>query len=112
MCCGTQRPRGKAFSVVVKPSASSGKEFVTLHDYLSTVHPWLMSLREDILGAMGILDDEPLAAETKIMVDYSAPESLDMYKEAEWIGLTRKLPGSVLVGSTAAQYGVEFAQPS
>ncbi len=112
VCCGTQRPRGKPVSVVVKPSASSGKEFVTLHDYLSTVHPWLMSLREDILGAMGILDDEPLPTETKIMVDYSAPDSLKMYKEAEWIGLRRKLPSSVLAGSTAAQYGVEFAQPS
>jgi hypothetical protein len=96
VCCETQRPRGKAARVVVKPSSSSGNEFVTLHDYLSTVHPWLMSLREDILGAMGVLDDKALPAETKIMVDYTAPESLKMYSEAEWIRMKRKRPTNIL----------------
>ena len=86
MCCGTQRPRGKAVTVVVR---SSG-EFVTIHDYLRTVHPWLLGLREDLLGAMAVFDDEPLPTETKIVVGSIDPENLMMDKEAEWIDRRRR----------------------
>ncbi|KFY41783.1 hypothetical protein V494_02796 [Pseudogymnoascus sp. VKM F-4513 (FW-928)] len=40
-CCNTERPRHKDDSVLVTPSAS-GKGFVAVHDYITTVHPWLM----------------------------------------------------------------------
>lgn len=61
-CCGMARPRGKNLSVVVKPAVDREKGFVTVHDYLTVVHPWLMGLREEILAAMGTLnmEDEPL----------------------------------------------------
>jgi hypothetical protein len=95
VCCGTQRPRSKAVSVVVR---SSG-EFVTIHDYLSTVHPWLVGLREDLLGSMTYLDEEPLTKETKIVVGSDDPENLKIYKEAEWIGHRRK---PALGGSTSS----------
>ncbi|KAF4911892.1 hypothetical protein CGCVW01_v011262 [Colletotrichum viniferum] len=49
-CCGTQRPRGKTVIVVVRPAVGS---FVAIHDYLSTVHPLLLSSRADLLSAMG-----------------------------------------------------------
>jgi hypothetical protein len=38
-----------------------------------------MSLRENILGAMGLWDDKPLPSETKLMVNTNAPQYLKMY---------------------------------
>lgn len=67
MCCGSERPRGKAVSVVVT-AAATGEGFVTVHDYLSTVHPWLLSIRSDILGSIGVYDDDPLPEDTKLTV--------------------------------------------
>ena len=101
MCCGEKRPRGKAVSVVVKPAASHG--FVTIHDYLSTVHPWLVSLREDILGAIGMhegvmcdMDGDcvPIAPSSgaDLIVNYNAPEHLMMCNKPIWIKQTRNPP--------------------
>jgi hypothetical protein len=101
ICCGEKRPRRKAVSVVVKPAASHG--FVTIHDYLSTVHPWLMSLREDILGATGIhegvmcnMDDDcvPMVPSSgaDLMVDYNAPGRLMMCNKPIWIKQKRNPP--------------------
>ena len=66
-CCGIDRPRGKAAKLVVKPDASSGRNFVTIHDCVSAVHPWLMERREDILGAEGLVenDEEPLPSKRR-----------------------------------------------
>jgi hypothetical protein len=98
LCCGEKRPRRKAVSVVVKPAASHG--FVTIHDYLSTVHPWLMSLWEDILGAIGMYEGVmcdmngdrvpivPLSG-ADLMVSYDAPERLMMCNKPIWIKQTR-----------------------
>ena len=88
-CCGTKRPRGKAHILVVKPTVS-GNNFITIHDYLSAVHPWLMSLREDILWAKGLADDAPLPVNTILMVDLVSPAMLMISKAAEWIDQTRK----------------------
>lgn len=49
--CGEPRPRKKNVKILVK--AASGT-FVTVHDYLSTVHPWLMGLKEDITKAENV----------------------------------------------------------
>jgi hypothetical protein len=61
--------------LVAKPDASSGRNFVTIHDYVSAVHPWLIERREDILGTKGLVenDKEPLPSETKLMVDSFDP---------------------------------------
>ncbi|KAI1283592.1 hypothetical protein F5Y07DRAFT_156763 [Xylaria sp. FL0933] len=67
-CCGTKRPRGKDAAIVVKPTSENG--FVTIHDYFSTVHPWLMGLRDDIPDAMGVMDAKPLPPETKLRVKF------------------------------------------
>lgn len=68
--------------MVVAPVAG---DFVTVHDYLSTVHPWLLSKRDDILTAMGLFDDEPLPRETRLMVGYDGGDCLRMYEYAEEI---------------------------
>lgn len=48
-CCTTVRPRGKKTSVVVK-SSEGGNSAVTIRDYVSTVHPWLMSMHKIFVG--------------------------------------------------------------
>jgi hypothetical protein len=87
-CCGLKRPRGKAHTLVVKPTVS-GNNFITVHDYLSAVHPWLMSLREDILWAKGVWDGAPLPANTKFMLDLGQ-DLLMIYEVDEWINRTRR----------------------
>ncbi|KAI0814553.1 hypothetical protein GGR55DRAFT_700820 [Xylaria sp. FL0064] len=67
-CCGTKRPRGKNETIVVKPSPKNG--LVTIHNYFSTVHPWLMGLRDVILDAMGVMDAKSLPPETKLRVEF------------------------------------------
>ncbi|KAL5322675.1 hypothetical protein ACEPPN_010650 [Leptodophora sp. 'Broadleaf-Isolate-01'] len=77
-CCGTQRPLGKAVSVLVKAS-SSEHGFVTVHDYVSTIHPWLMSLHEEIRAAhpmVLLIDDDPLAPGTELLVNFWEPDLL------------------------------------
>ncbi|KAG7289433.1 hypothetical protein NEMBOFW57_005804 [Staphylotrichum longicolle] len=103
-CCGTGRPVGKKdISVAVTGTGGVGVKdggggagggFVTVHDYVTAVHPWLMRLRSDILGALGTLngDDAPLPDETELMVNYNALEDLMMEKRADWIRLTKKEP--------------------
>jgi hypothetical protein len=100
-CCGEERPRGKAVSVMVEAAASHG--FVTVHDYVSTVHPWLMSMREDILAAIrmheGVVCDVngvsvPIAPSSgaDLMVNYDAPARLMMCNKPIWIKQTRNPP--------------------
>lgn len=88
-CCGTQRPRGKSIIVVVRPAIGS---FVTIHDYLSTVHPLLLSSRADLLSAMGdVMENEPLASETRLIVDYHMPHH--WLFASKMIGLERLADG-------------------
>lgn len=72
MCCDEIRPHGKDVKLVVKP-ATGGEGFVTVHDYVSALHPWLMNMREDIVKAKGVLD-QPVLLVTELFVDCSALE--------------------------------------
>ncbi|CAD0107891.1 unnamed protein product [Aureobasidium uvarum] len=50
-CCGEDRPLGKeGLTLEVRPSSENN--FVTVKDYVGAVHPWLMSMEDDILAAM------------------------------------------------------------
>lgn len=40
-CCGTNRPNMHT-PRVVRPLSSFGRQHITVHNYLSAVHPWLM----------------------------------------------------------------------
>lgn len=86
-CCGIDRPRGKAVQLAAHPDAASGRNFVTINDYLSAVYPWLMSLREDIMGSSALIDNVeiPLPAETKLMVGWCEPSVVTVTQEGEWI---------------------------
>ncbi|AEO71268.1 uncharacterized protein THITE_159031 [Thermothielavioides terrestris NRRL 8126] len=99
--CGAVKPVGvKDLSVVVTGTggvtegSGDGGGFVTVHDYVTAVHPWLMGLRNDILGALGTMngDDAPLPADTELMVCYDALDSLRIMKREEWIRMVKKEP--------------------
>ncbi|KFY56382.1 hypothetical protein V497_06306 [Pseudogymnoascus sp. VKM F-4516 (FW-969)] len=66
-CCGTDRPRGKAAKIRVTPL--EGREFVSVHDYLTTVHPWLMNVRGDILEYMGLWKGKAAEEESVLTLD-------------------------------------------
>ena len=108
-CCDQDRPLGKNATLTIKPSkAWDGRDggFVTVHDYVSALHPWLVRLRGDILGAMGTRDglDEPLGDEMDLVVNCGALHSLGMEPRTSWIGHRKGLPvqegvrGRLLIG--------------
>jgi hypothetical protein len=64
-----------------------------VHDYVTAVHPWLVSLRGDILASMGDLwDNIPLRGETELMVNTDALESVDPIVKDRWIADTKGVP--------------------
>lgn len=82
------------FGVTVKPTAAGDEAFVTVHDFLEVVHPWLMKLRKEILNAKGMLEgnDQPLADDTELMVDANGLECLIIEEKEEWIAHKKKPP--------------------
>jgi hypothetical protein len=82
-CCGCDRPRKKKVSLLVKALGDDG--ILTIHDFVSTVHPWPMGLRGEILQAAGDLQYlVPLPGNTKLLVDYPGPQDMVIMDEKEW----------------------------
>ncbi len=89
MCCGTDRPLNKAVTLEVRAKG----EFLTVHEFVSAVHPWLMGLREDILAAAGVLERKPLPADSELMIYYPGPGRLLIrVGEEEWKSFNKKHP--------------------
>jgi hypothetical protein len=78
--CGELRPRNKKASLTVTP-ARGGQGFVTLHDYLFAVHPWLMSLRRELIAALSAMHDTSLAPDTQLRVNSAALDTLTIETE-------------------------------
>ncbi|KAL7906379.1 hypothetical protein GGI35DRAFT_482544 [Trichoderma velutinum] len=86
-CCGDDRPlRKRGLNIKVTPSA--GNNFVTMHDYVSVVHPWLMSLRRDIIRAKAVARPVPYAEFEWMVSNLTAPQHEIMTKEF-WIEMHR-----------------------
>lgn len=64
--------------MVVKPALGT---FVTVHDYLETLHPWLVGLREDIR----CLTDVWQCGVRYMMVECGVLNDLVVEEEEEWI---------------------------
>ena len=80
-CCGADRPRKKSETLLVKATG----EFLTIHDYLSVVHPWLLKRREDIYGAEGnLMKNEPLPWNTRLVISYGLPDEINFSTEEDW----------------------------
>lgn len=85
-CCGTDLPREIPPLLV---EAAQGP-YVTVHDYVIAVHPWLLGLRGNILWALNdITEDKPLPDETDLAVTMYGADSLKIMKESEWFSDAR-----------------------
>lgn len=82
-CCGTDRPRGKRGGVLVTASPS-GPGFVTVHEYVTTVHPWLIRNSGDILKAMNCWEQMPDLEDKDLVVDLVQPNSLTIREKSDW----------------------------
>jgi hypothetical protein len=86
-CCGQKRPW--SYDTYLQVAAQG--EFLTVHEYVSAVHPWLMAMRDTLLEALGKKDDNPKwPPETKLAVMHLWPDSLDIGHEDKWAYWHRK----------------------
>ena len=82
-CCGQKRPWSHNTQLQV---AAQG-EFLTVHEYVSAVHPWLMAMRDTLLDVLGKMDFGPnpkWLSETKLAVLYLGPGPLCIGHEDRW----------------------------
>ncbi|KAF2154940.1 hypothetical protein K461DRAFT_276109 [Myriangium duriaei CBS 260.36] len=93
-CCGEQRPRGSPRLTI----NASSKAFVTIGDFVLAVHPWLQTLKDEIVAVIGehlgrISGDTPFY----VFPDYldclaltwdQAPPTLSV--ESTWQALAKK----------------------
>jgi hypothetical protein len=96
VCCREKRPLGKEVKVVIKPAAGEGRGFVTIHDFISTVHPYLMARRDEVLEAMSENPGRigtPFGSETWLFVIWYSARYVDVLDEADWMRTRRRRPG-------------------
>ncbi len=67
-CCGTDRPGPSPSLTVTAGGGDLGPGFVTIHDYVTAVHPWLLAHEADIRLAIGAYPKFSLKAEFEIFV--------------------------------------------
>lgn len=100
-CCGLERPweRGKTELVI---QATGGSGFVTIHDFISAVHPYLMARRGDILKAINVdpaNGGKQFGPETGLMVEWQCATTINVRDEPYWINChTRNRPKPAYVG--------------
>ena len=86
-CCGSKRPWDKGTTgLVVKATSDSG--FVTIYDFIVTVHPYLMARRSDIIEAINIdpaRGGKRFGPETKLMVGWHRANDISVTDEADWM---------------------------
>lgn len=89
-CPGTKnhkRPWARDTQLEVTASGA----FLTVHEYVSAVHPWLMEMREKLLDILGKLDgNAPWPPETRLAVLYLGPGPLRIGREEKWVDWHRK----------------------
>ncbi|KAK3986160.1 hypothetical protein QBC44DRAFT_373467 [Cladorrhinum sp. PSN332] len=88
-CCGQKRPWARDTQLQV---AARG-EFLTVHEYVSAVHPWLMAMRDTLLDVLGKMDGAPKwPPETKLAVLYLGPGPLRIGHEDKWATWHKRPP--------------------
>ncbi|KAF0330905.1 hypothetical protein GQ607_001774 [Colletotrichum asianum] len=81
-CCDTDRPK-QALSLVIE---ASNMEYITIHAYVSALHPWLMRLRQDITRADNMLGDRKPEEYEHLVVDVTNPQYLSIIDEKRFLG--------------------------
>ena len=82
-CCGEERPRMKNHRIIVTP-ANLSDGFITVHDYLSTVHPWLMGLRDELVKIARECSVGPTST-ADMVVNCNGLVDLSMFDSASWV---------------------------
>ncbi|QPH06532.1 hypothetical protein C2857_005064 [Epichloe festucae Fl1] len=80
-CCGEQRPKVPPPVVVT----ASNKEYITVHDYVSTVHSYLMEHFEDISAAENVWEGGVPPAGQKLVVSYDSLQLLMIIDESMYL---------------------------
>ncbi|KAK4033537.1 hypothetical protein C8A01DRAFT_49915 [Parachaetomium inaequale] len=86
-CCGQKRPW--AYDTQLQVTAQG--EFLTVHEYVSAVHPWLMAMRDTLLDVLDKMDGIP-PPETKLAVLYLGPGPLRIGHEDKWAWWHKRPP--------------------
>ncbi|KAK4109031.1 hypothetical protein N656DRAFT_831756 [Canariomyces notabilis] len=100
-CAVGERPVDKDARLEVKAAG----EFLTIHDYVSAVHPWLMGLRGDLLAALALTaagQDDPLPPETRLMAVCGWPDEVEVLREQDWLAEYTKPASKVPELATSA----------
>ncbi|KAH0427929.1 exo-1, 3-beta-D-glucanase [Colletotrichum camelliae] len=110
-CCGTDRPT-KGKSLIVKPSDVS-KGYVTVHDYISAVHPWLMGMREEIIQADNVWGDRTAKDYERLVVEYNIPRTLMIMDEDRFLMAngSKKRPSAVSTTSSGIDWAAVAREP-
>jgi len=88
-CCGEQAPEEKEVRLTVKATG----DFLTIHDYVTQVHPWLLGMRQDLLVAVGVTEDfdnKPLPGTTRFFVYPNANVEVFVLLEKAWLNYATK----------------------
>lgn len=80
-CCGEQRPKVPPPVVVT----ASKKEYITVHDYVSTVHSYLLEHFKDITAAVNVWEGGVPPADQKLAVSYASLELLFIEDESRYL---------------------------
>ncbi|KAF4847016.1 hypothetical protein CGCSCA4_v005810 [Colletotrichum siamense] len=81
-CCDTDRPK-QALPLVIE---ASNMEYISIHDYESALHPWLMGLRQEITRADNMLGDRKPEEYEHLEVDTTNPQNLSIMDEKRFLG--------------------------
>ncbi|KAI8162171.1 hypothetical protein K4K49_010480 [Colletotrichum sp. SAR 10_70] len=110
-CCGTDRP-AKGKSLIVKPSDVS-KGYVTVHDYISAVHPWLMGIREEIIQADNVWGDRTAKDYERLVVEYNIPRTLMIMDEDRFLMAngSKQRPSAVSTTSSGIDWAAVAREP-
>lgn len=81
-CCGTVRPSSDISSPTV--DADPPAQDITIKDYVTKVHPWLMSKREDFIAAISMYESR-LPANVGLVVDCRRPADISVMIESDWL---------------------------
>ncbi|KAL7628809.1 hypothetical protein AAE478_000324 [Parahypoxylon ruwenzoriense] len=92
-CCGEDRPylHSPVPSLLIKASGES-KPFVTIHDFVTVVHPWMTALDADIRRSRGVYRVAPLSRNVNMFIHNSVVNPLRVSDE---LG---KNPASIAAG--------------
>ena len=70
--CGEHRPKGPPPLLV----AASTRPYVTVHDFVTAVHPWISDLEYDVRRALGFNAREPVPRHIELFIHFIVPTPL------------------------------------